>query len=498
MIKLNDHMSLQSKLVILFLTTSLIIGGVNIALITNIRYAFRQIDKIYMSNVQINELSDALDNVQTSLTSYLNTKSTESLENYYRDTQTYSSLLSGLNPGISDNEVSIMEKNICALSDTYLSAANNAVNAKRSRNIVQYKKYYEQSSSLDQYISTFIYSLNNVQFKSNSADYNKLYSTFRYLEIVAMIILFAVLSITLIMTITITRSITAPLKQLANYANEISSGNFDVPPLDLGSGDEISTVASAFNKMVISIRGYIEKIRTSMETERLLREKELLTDAHLKEAELKYLQAQINPHFLFNTLNAGAQLAMMENADTTYRYLQNVAAFFRNKTNREKQVTTLADEISLVDNYIYIINVRFSGSIFYEKFIDDDLTGIEVPSMILQPIIENAINHGVRGIDWEAHIVLSVYSTGDDICISIKDNGRGMTPDQIEALLSGKEPVHVKGDETNGVGLGNVVSRLKMFYDREREDVFDITSAGPDKGTEVILYLPAPPAAKDT
>jgi len=213
-------------------------------------------------------------------------------------------------------------------------------------------------------------------------------------------------------------------------------------------------------------------------------------DAELKDAELKYLQAQINPHFLFNTLNAGTQLALMEQADTTYRYLQNVASFFRAKTNREKQVTTLTDEISLVDNYLYIINVRFSGAISYEKIIDDDLTNVAMPSMILQPIVENAINHGFRNLDRPKKIVLSVYRLGSLISLSVKDNGHGMTQEQIENILAGNVPVRARGDETNGVGLGNVVNRLQLFY--KTEDVIDITSAGPEKGTEVILYIPMP------
>ena len=110
--------------------------------------------------------------------------------------------------------------------------------------------------------------------------------------------------------------------------------------------------------------------------------------------------------------------------------------------------------------------------------------------MILQPIIENAINHGVRDIDWPAVITLSVYRTGKFITISIRDNGRGMSQEQIAAILSGNAPVRQKGDETNGVGLGNVVSRLQLFYDQD--DVFDITSAGENKGSEVLLYIPVP------
>ena len=110
--------------------------------------------------------------------------------------------------------------------------------------------------------------------------------------------------------------------------------------------------------------------------------------------------------------------------------------------------------------------------------------------MILQPIIENAINHGVRDIDRPAVIILSVYRTGNYITLSVRDNGRGMTEQQMNAILSGNAPVRRKGDETNGVGLSNVINRMRLFYNSE--DVFDITSPGEDRGTEVLLYIPMP------
>lgn len=488
--KIPYTFSLQKKLVSLFLLTSTIIFTVSITLFSNVNYAFDQIDSVYMSNVAINTLSASLSSMQSSLTEYLNTKSTDSLDNYYRSYQEYSRILNTMNSSIFDNDVLIMEKNILNISDSYSQASNSAVKAKRSRNINAYKSSYEEATKLYNYLNAYIYSLNNVQFKDNSTSYNNLHKTFGMLESLAIFNLAATIILNIIITVLITRSITNPLKQLSSYADDISRGNFDIPSIEITSHDEISTVTAAFNQMVISIREYIEQLKTSIETSRLLKEKELLTTAHLKEAELKFLQAQINPHFLFNTLNAGAQLAMMENADTTYKYLQNVAAFFRNKTNREKQSGTLASEISLVDNYIYIINVRFSSEIIYEKRIDDDLANVSVPNMILQPIIENSINHGLRDIEWQGHIILSVYESNGEICISIKDNGHGMTSQQIEALINGQATPHVKGDETNGVGFHNVVTRLKLFYNKE--DVFDITSAGPEKGTEVILYIPKP------
>ena len=211
-------------------------------------------------------------------------------------------------------------------------------------------------------------------------------------------------------------------------------------------------------------------------------------ESHLKDAQLKYLQAQINPHFLFNTLNAGTQLAMMEGADRTSNYIQRVADFFRYNIKKNKDAVTLKEEIELVDIYIYIINVRFAGEIQFTKEIDENLLSVRIPSMILQPIVENSINYGLRNIDWNKKIKLSVYELGDYVCVSVKDNGIGMAKETIEQVLDGTYKSNPEKAHSNGVGLNNCIERLNIFY--ERDEVLDIISEGENKGTETILYLP--------
>ncbi|MDE6914826.1 MAG: histidine kinase, partial [Lachnospiraceae bacterium] len=282
-------------------------------------------------------------------------------------------------------------------------------------------------------------------------------------------------------------AIISPLKTLAKSADEVAKGNFDIELLEVQSRDEIGVVTGAFNQMIISIREYIERIRHGMEVERVMKEKELLMEAHLKDAQLKYLQAQINPHFLFNTLNAGAQLAMLEGADKTYQYVQNVAEFFRYNVKKSNEHVTIREEIELVDNYIYILNVRFSGEIHYEKKVDPSLLGIEMPSMILQPIVENCVNHGIREMAGEGRIWLSVYQIDDTACISIRDNGVGIRQEMIEKMIGGSYKEENLKTDSNGIGMDNVIARLKLFT--ESEEVMSIISDGADKGTEFILYL---------
>jgi len=486
--RIGFNLAIQTKLIFVFIFTSIIVFGVNVFVYLNLNQMINKIDEIYGSNVSLNELAETLSDVQISMTDYLNTKSSDAIEQYYRSEQNYNNLINNLNVTTTNSDMRLMEKSIKNMSDTYLGITNETVQSKRGRNIEKYKNSYEEASKLFSYINTYIYSLNNEQFRYNSSNYEILLSSLKYSEVVSLSILIAVALCNIMIIILMTRSITNPLKELAKIANEVASGRLDVELLKIKSGDEVGVVAKAFNKMILSVREYIEQIRVRMEMESAMKEKELTMETHLKDAQLKYLQAQINPHFLFNTLNAGAQLAMMEDADRTYVYIQNMADFFRYNVKKNHGSVTIEEEIELVDNYIYILNVRFSGEIHFEKNIDSRLTSIKMPSMILQPIVENSVNYGIRNIEREGIITLSVYRENDNICISIKDNGIGIPAERIREIMDKEVKESESSNDSNGVGLENVIARLQMYF--ERDDIFVIQSEGENKGTEVIIRIP--------
>ncbi|MDO4464931.1 MAG: sensor histidine kinase [Bacillota bacterium] len=480
-------LSLQGKMSSIYILANLLVFVVTLILLSGINSMSHDMDMVYQDNLHLNELSAALTDVQDSMTDYLNAKTSDSLEEFYRNEQTYSQMVLELNDDITGTSFGRMERSIKHMSEKYLDIVGQTIEAKRGRNVEKYRVRYESATQMYDYINTYIYSLNNEQFKNNSENYSELSKAFRSFETVSMLVLFIVIVGNVWVIVKLTGTIISPLKDLAASANEVAKGNFDTELIEVQAEDEIGVVTGAFNQMVISIRQYIERIRQSMETERAMKEKELMMEAHLKDAKLKYLQAQINPHFLFNTLNAGAQLAMMEGADKTYEYVQNMAEFFRYNVKKGDETVTIREEMELVDNYIYILNVRFSGDIHYEKKVDKSILNVEMPSMILQPIVENCVNHGIRELAGNGKIKLSAYRMDDVVCISIKDNGIGMSRETIEQVMNGTYRDKGLSAGSNGIGMDNVIARLKLFS--ERDDVMTIISEGENQGTEVIIYL---------
>lgn len=492
--KLSD-MSLRTKLILIIVFASVIIFVLNLFMYSRVNMAIGEIDKVYVSNVSLNELSDTIKTTHGSMYEYLTTTNQDALEDYFRSEQKFSDMIGQLHDRPTDNEMLLLEKNIRAMSETYLNKMDDILQAKRGRNIEKYRTGFEEAGQLYDYINQYIYTLNNMQFKINSDNYEVLLVSQRYLEMISSGILVAVMAVDLLIIAAWTQNIVRPLGQLAKTANAVAAGNFDADHIEVYSADEIGVVTKAFNKMLESIREYIRRLKDSMEKERvmmeneqLMKEKELMMETHLKDAQLRYLQSQINPHFLFNSLNAGAQLAMMEGAEKSCLFIEKMADYFRYNVKKVHEDSTLEEEVQTVENYIYILNVRFSGEIHFDKRIDRRTLQTKVPSMILQPIVENSVKHGITEIDWDKKIWLSIQKKGDLIRISIRDNGKGISPEKIAEIMEGSVVPSDSSTDSTGIGLGNVIARFRLYYGRD--DTFLIRSDGPGKGTEVVLTIP--------
>lgn len=483
-----NNTSIQNKMMITFLIPIIVILVMNVFMYININVMINRIDAIYSNNIKLNELAGYLTNIQNSTKEYLENKGSVALNNYYIATQDYRDCMDVIDSNPDNTSFSMMEKNILNQSERYLEVIDDTIQAKRGRNVEKYREYFDDANVLYIDLQNCLTALNNEQFKRNNANYSQLLTSLRSMEIITVSILILVGIINVSMLFFITRGMTQPLKNLSEAALQVADGKFDVTIDTDIDGDEIGVVAGAFDKMVGSIQEYIEELKDSMLRESELKEHELVMESRMKEVQLRSLQAQINPHFLFNTLNAGAQLAMMEEADKTTEFIENMADFFRYNIKKINLDASIAEEIEMVDKYIYILNVRFTGEINFEKDIDEEVLSVRVPSMILQPLIENSVNYGIRDIDWEGKISLRVYQSEGEVCLEVSDNGVGIEQDIIDKILSGTYENEKTGSSSNGIGLGNVIERLQIFTGSDK--VLSIESEGKNKGSTFTIHIP--------
>ncbi|MFW6313702.1 MAG: sensor histidine kinase [Spirochaetota bacterium] len=206
----------------------------------------------------------------------------------------------------------------------------------------------------------------------------------------------------------------------------------------------------------------------------------------LKRMELYTMQAQMNPHFLFNTLNTGVQLAITENAERTADFMEHLASFFRFNLRERNFIVPLRREIEGLEAYLYILRVRFPKSLGFSLDVPEELLdSCTVPALMLQPLVENSVIHAFKGIDRPGKISIEVRREQSILTLSVRDNGIGIDADTAHRLL---EPHSRDVDHDSKVmGLENVIHRLHFFFPDE-PDVVTIES-DPAWGTEIVIRI---------
>jgi sensor histidine kinase YesM len=470
-------------------------SALNIYPYYSISVLMNRMSSTFELNVELNQLNNTLEQLHYAYESYLETKHSKNLDDYYRYSHDLWEQANAIRIDNSSIDNMLVMSDIRNMISNYLSEMDAAVSARRARMVDPYLKHYEESAKIHQYIVEYIKKLNNTMFFQNTDRYTSVRKSIQLVQALNFGVILSIFVLTIVLIFWFTYRITKPIFELSKAADEITHGNFNVPRVLVTSDDEIGIMAEAFNRMTESIREHIKEINEKAILERKLQEKEmenLIIKADLREAELHALQSQINPHFLFNTLNAGAQLAMMEGADRACSFIENAAELFRyNMRNLDKPVT-VGDEIRNVENYMHLLNERFADKIEFTLEREESILDLKIPCMILQPIVENAFIHGISDMESQGRISLSAFSRGGDAVISIKDNGKGMSGKKIREILSGgtvgeTDATGRHEGHTNGIGLNNILSRLKIFYSKDQ--ILKIKSE-PGQGTEVVLHIP--------
>jgi len=285
------------------------------------------------------------------------------------------------------------------------------------------------------------------------------------------------------------RMITRPIEGLVRNINRIKSGDFNsvTPEKNPGSDSaEINILLTSFNEMALNLRNYINRIKEYSKIEKRLIEKEnenLRISNILTETRLMALQGQMNPHFLFNTLSTLSKLAYIEGAEGTSDLMVKTAGLLRYSLEMSSKISNLDREIQSVKDYFEIQQKRVGNRIKFDIGYSETLSDIRIPGMILQPIIENSIIHGVQDMMEGARISLEIRRKNNRARIIIEDNGAGIPSGFIDEVNS------TTGDfsSSNSVGLSNMRKRLMLFFG---DDFLFHIESEENCGTVVILDIP--------
>jgi len=305
-----------------------------------------------------------------------------------------------------------------------------------------------------------IYSSKLVSTQLMEQNLNRLYQLFNLI----LLGLFLVLVILCFFFYMQAIKVTGSIKKLTVFANSITHVKNGDERIIINSNDEIAVFASAFNDMLDTIRNQIHQIEENSNMRDRLQQAEvenLQISGALQSSQLRLLQSRINPHFLFNTLNMITQTAHMEDAEETARLMEATADLLRYNLGKVTKAVTLLDEIDNVRNYVYIQQCRYGKRIAFRFETDSSCEKIEVPCMILQPLVENSIAHGVGSMIRGGEVIIRLFLADGRVCLDVEDNGVGIKEEQLHLLLSNLQE---KNSADEHIGLKSVYIRLKHFF----------------------------------
>ena len=276
-----------------------------------------------------------------------------------------------------------------------------------------------------------------------------------------------VLAAALLTSWLLSRLLDRPLRGLADAMEKFEQDADHFTYRSVGGTKEVQDLSDSFNHMVVRIQQLMTTVRQE--------------EVNLRKTELKALQAQINPHFLYNTLDSIAWMCEQgQNADAV-KMVHALARLFRISISKGHELIPIRKELEHAESYLQIQKYRYKNRFTYQFDVDRSCLDYLCNKITLQPIIENAINHGLDLMVEEGHIDVQLCQDGEDVILRVIDNGVGMTPEQVRTILE-KGP-----SDRTGIGIKNVNDRLQIYFGKQYG--LHIESI-PDKGTCVEIRMP--------
>ena len=296
---------------------------------------------------------------------------------------------------------------------------------------------------------------------------NDMFARILAVGIIVGIFVFVIVALVVKQSFRLAGEITDPIGGVSDNVRKVGHGDFDITPVETNV-IEVKELDRGILKMAGRIQTLLENVKEEERKHHMI--------------QLELLQAQVNPHFLYNTLDTIVWMVEADMHDEAIEMLTHLSVFFRTVLSKGEDVISLHDEVLHTKSYLEIQQIRYSDILDYAIELPQDMEEIRLPKMTLQPLVENALYHGVKEIRGKSSIWITFEDAGRDIVIQVKDDGIGMTEDRLREVQEG-----LKNNQSVGFGMSAVEGRLKLYYGEEYG--LDICSKY-QEGTVIRVNIP--------
>lgn len=277
-------------------------------------------------------------------------------------------------------------------------------------------------------------------------------------------------ALTLLLSLLLSHQLSRPIKNLRRDMKLVEKGNLNIQT-EIGAMNEIGQLGRTFNMMVRQIRNLMQEI--------------IVTQEHKRKSELQLLQSQINPHFLYNTLDSIVWMAEQKQHKEVVLMTSALARLFRASIARDQELVPVRTEVEHITSYLLIQKMRYEEQLDYEIHIEEDLYDCKTIKILLQPFVENAIYHGIRNLGETGLIIIRGMRRDEAIVFQVEDNGLGMSAEQLARIWKGSKDL--AEPKRGGIGIANVNERIRLYFG---EPYGVRIESELERGTVVTITLP--------
>lgn len=361
-----------------------------------------------------------------------------------------------------------------------------------SMNRTGFLKRLNEYNQREDYLEQYSRRLLQLTVEAGSSAYTEKLPLFRVLPFIFINFTLIMLVIVVEMGSVMKESIAKPVRELSQEAQRIARSDFSGEDVHVENRDDLGELVSIFNDMKHAMEENIQTIQENHRMTELLQQEKLENsemEKRLNANRLELLKSQINPHFLFNTLNMIGSMADLEDAPTTEKMTQSLAQLFRYNLNTREQIVPIEMELRIAENYMYLQKMRFGSRIQYQVNTPEDVSHIRIPSFTMQPLVENAIVHGLSKKEQGGTVSVTVTEdpTSEIVTLLIEDDGLGIAEERLSALNARMHNPEENKTARIGIGLGNIYRRIRTLYPEGGDLRID---AKEGVGTRITLTIP--------